>query len=229
MAVPEYAVPFRGLWACPCQVQWIPKFEDHLNRVIENFHGTLAIAQLIGLASASGDTHSGGGAADYWLTGSLADKVVAEARKAGADPTWHRQLPTWTASGEHVHSLLRGCPHLSVAAEVQVACVDRNDDGLTGDAPDSGPRPLSYRTWREGIDWMEEQAMAAYEQQLDQIIKQGDAAKKRDVALRGIIKDVADMVGDLADEVAQGDEQIKARITASRRKIEAAIAEADAS
>jgi hypothetical protein len=223
-----YAVPFRGLWACPCQAVWIPKFEAHCNRVISGFTGTLAIAQLIGLNPSSGDTHSKGGYGDYWLKGLMADRVVAEARQAGADPTWHRE-ENWDGKGggEHVHSGLRGCPHMSDAGKQQVYSVDHNDDGLAGTAPDSGPRPLSYRTWTEGIEWMEEQEMAQYEGQLALIIKQGEQSKARDVALRQIVKAQTEMLDALAEEVAQGDAEIKARITASRRKIEEAIVAAD--
>jgi hypothetical protein len=208
-------------------VIWIPAFEEHCNRVVAGFRGTLAIAQLIGLNPSSGDTHAGGGYGDYWLRGTMADLVVAEARKAGADPTWHRQ-PNWDGRGgdEHVHSGLRGCPHMSAAGLVQVGSVDRNDDGLAGTAPDSGPRPLSYRTWREGIEWMEEQEMANYEAQLALIIKQGQQSQKRDVALRKVMKEQGELLDLIADDVAEGDEEIKARITAARRKIEQAIDEA---
>ena len=227
MSLPAYAQPFRGLWACPCQIIWIPRFEQHLNRVIPNFRGTLAIAQLIGLNPSSGNTHAGGGYADYWLTGSLADKVVAEARKAGADMTWHRQ-PNWDGRGgdEHVHSGLRGCPHMSEAGLQQVYSVDHNDDGLSGTAPDSGPRPLSYRTWQEGIIWMEEQEMADYEGLLEQIVKQGEQAQKRDVALRQIVKAQGEVLEVLGEEVAKGDKRILNRLTEARRKVEQAIADA---
>lgn len=164
MTLPSYAVDFRGLPACPCQAEWIPAFEAHLRRTLSGFQGTLSLAQLIGFFGGSGGTHAKGGASDFWVTGHMADLVVAEARQMGADPTWHRRAG-WDGPGsdEHVHCVLRGCPHLSESARVQVACVDRNDDGLAGDALDSGPRPLSYRTWREGIDWAEEQDMASQE------------------------------------------------------------------
>lgn len=226
--IPAYAVQFRGMWACPCQAEWIPKFEAHLRRVIPGFKGTLGIAQLIGFFGGSGGTHAKGGAGDYWVFGGMADRVVAEARQAGADPTWHREAG-WDGPGsdEHDHSVLRGCPHLSDSAAAQVWAVDHNGDGLVGDAPDPGPRPLSGRTWREGIEWMEEQEMADYEGQLALIIKQGEASQKRDVALRQIVKAQGELIEALADNVAEGDSEIKARITASRRRLEAAIAEAE--
>src|SRR4051794_24297330 len=110
---PEYAVDFRGLPACPCQVTWIPELETELRRrgLIQ---GNLAIAQMIGLYEGSGGTHGdpegggfrkGGGVTDFWLTGHLADECVAVMREMGADPTWHRP-PGWDGAGgsEHVHS-----------------------------------------------------------------------------------------------------------------------------
>ena len=152
--LPSYAVTFRGLPACPCQVTWIPAYEHELQRrgIIT---GTLAIAQLIGTNPSSGSTHTTGGASDFWLTGQRADDAVWVARQMGADPTWHR-LAGWDNGGgsEHIHSVLRGCPHLSPTAAAQITAVDGNGDGIGGTTtPDPGPRPLSGRTWREGIAW----------------------------------------------------------------------------
>lgn len=167
---PPYAESLRGLPACPCQIAWIPMFEKHLNLVIPTFRGTLGFAQLIGTFSGSGSTHGdpngevgkkGGGLSDFWVTGNMARLVVAEARKAGADPTWHRG-PGWDGPGsdEHIHSGLRGCPHRTESALAQEWAVDHNGDGLVGNSPDPGPRPLSGRTWQQGIEWMEDQDMA---------------------------------------------------------------------
>jgi hypothetical protein len=158
MSLPSYAVDFRGRPACPCQAEWIPVFERELQRrgIID---GDLSIAQLIGGFIGSGGTHTGGGVSDFWLTGETADKAVWVARQMGADPTWHR-LAGWDAGGgsEHVHAVLRGCPHLSLSAQAQVISVDANGDGLGGTStPDPGPRPLSFRTWGEGIEWQRQQ------------------------------------------------------------------------
>lgn len=180
MTLPSYAVDFRGLPACPCQVEWIPAFEAELRRrgLIQ---GNLAIAQMIGLYEGSANTHGdpngeglrkGGGETDFWLTGTLAEAAVVVARQMGADPTWHR-LPNWDHAGgsEHVHSGLRGCPHRTVEAVGQEYAVDHNGDGLVGDAPDPGPRPLSGRTWKQGIEWAKEQA-AMEEQKIREIVRE---------------------------------------------------------
>lgn len=169
MSQPPYAVTFRGLPACPCQVEWIPAFEAHCRRVIPGLQGTLAIAQMIGLYEGSGNTHGdpsgkglrkGGGATDFWVTGALADLVVAQARQMGAPATWHRPR-NWDGDdgSEHVHSVLEGCPHATVEALLQIAAVYADGDGLVGNIPDPGPRPVPHRTWREGIEWAEEQDM----------------------------------------------------------------------
>jgi len=186
---PPYAVDFRGLPACPCQVAWIPELEIELRR-LGIIQGNLAIAQLIGLYEASGSTHGdpngaglrkGGGVTDFWLTGHTADQAVAVMRQMGADPTWRRG-PNWDHDGgsEHIHSGLRGCPHRTVQALAQEWAVDHNGDGLVGDAPDPGPRPLSGRTWREGIAWahqQQEEDMAQYADQLDKIEADAHAAR----------------------------------------------------
>jgi hypothetical protein len=154
----SYAVDFRGRPACPCQAEWIPAYEHELQRR-GILVGQIPIAQLIGGAEASGGTHATGGASDFWLLGAQADVAVMVARQMGADPTWHR-LPGWDGPGspEHVHSVLRGCPHLSSSARAQVIAVDADGDGIGGTStPDPGPRPLSGRTWREGIAWALEQ------------------------------------------------------------------------
>lgn len=149
---------FRGFPACPCQVAWLPVYEHELQRrgII---NGPLDIAQLIGGFIGSGGTHTTGGASDLWLIGVRADLAVWVARQMGADATWHR-LRGWDNGGgsEHVHAVLRGCPHLSLSARAQVISVDAGGDGLGGtDTPDPGPRPLSGRTWQQGIQWQQEQ------------------------------------------------------------------------
>lgn len=151
-----YAVDFRGRPACPCLVEWLPVYEAALLRegVIRQ---SLDIYQLIGGAAASGGTHADGGAFDV---GQTQPEAIAIARQMGADATWHRPY-NWDGAGgmEHTHGVLRGCPH-NTPARYQIAAVDAGFNGLGHlghGAPDDGPRPLSGRTWREGIAWAYQQ------------------------------------------------------------------------
>lgn len=47
MALPAYAVDFRGHPACPCQVAWLPVFEAEAQRR-GILSGPLPISQIIG-------------------------------------------------------------------------------------------------------------------------------------------------------------------------------------
>jgi hypothetical protein len=160
---------FAGKPCCSCQAQWLPAYQRaaQLRGLIP---GALHCFQLIGFFGGSGGTHAGGGAQDYAYRPGL----IALAREMGADATWYRPF-NWDGDGgiEHIHGVLRGCPHLSASARAQIVAVDNGGDGLLGTAPDNGPRPLSGRTWREGIAWalQQEDDMAdpATQAQLDRI------------------------------------------------------------
>lgn len=146
---------FRGKPACDCLVQWLPAYEAELQaRGI--LDGPLSIFQLIGSASASANTHSTGGAFDIVDLPGGEDLWVA--RQMGADATWSRKPPAFTP---HIHGVLRGCPH-NLPARYQIAAVDAGYNGLGAGGvggPDDGPRPLSHRTWQQGIAWhLERQA-----------------------------------------------------------------------
>lgn len=152
-----YAVDFRGFWACPCQAAWIPAVEAEANRrgwLI----GELHIWQLIGGAPASGGTHTHGGASDF---AQFDPRMIWLYRQMGADASWHRPHNWDNAGGmEHAHTVLTGCPHNSPAAyQIDAVRADYNGLGYQGHAaPDDGPRPLSGRTWQQGIAWAKEQA-----------------------------------------------------------------------
>lgn len=149
---------FRGKPACPCQIAWIPAYERELRaRGILPKRGTARIYQLIGGAVASGGTHATGGAID---DDQVSDDATWVARQMGADASWHRRY-NWDGRGgmAHAHRVLRGCPH-NGPARYQIVAVDGNFNGLgTGGrgGPDDGPRPLSGRTWEQGIAWHREQ------------------------------------------------------------------------
>lgn len=144
---------FRGFNACACLVRWLPVFEAELLRrgVIKH---NIDIAQLIGGAAVSGGTHTKGGAFDIWQH----DKItIYVARQMGADADWSRTR----AQGfdPHSHGVLRGCPH-NTPARYQITAVDDGYNGLGyagRGGRDDGPRPLSERTWQEGIAWAEAQ------------------------------------------------------------------------
>lgn len=164
MSLPSYAVYFRGHPCCPCQAKWLPVFEAECQRR-GLISGELPISQLIGLAATSGNTHSAGGAADFYPVSTIkqVDGIggfVWVARQMGADPTWRRPYNWDAAHGvEHVHSVLRDCPH-NGPARYQVVAVDQGFNGLGHlgqSAADTGPRPLSGRTWRQGIEWAKQQ------------------------------------------------------------------------
>lgn len=160
MTLPAYAVTFRGHPACPCQATWLPAFEAEAQRrgILK---GPLPLSQLIGGATTSAGTHSQGGADDtYPLTGIDVTAYVALSRDMGADATWHRPY-NWDGKGgvSHVHRVLTGCPHNGPAA-YQITAVRDGFNGLGHlgrGGPDTGPRPLSGRTWQQGITWAQHQ------------------------------------------------------------------------
>lgn len=157
MSLPSYAVMVQGHPGCPCQARWLPAFEHEAQRR-GILTGPLPISQIIGGDPRSGGTHVEGGADDtYPLTGVDVDAYVWLSRQMGADATWER--PTnWDGRGgvRHVHRVLTGCPH-NTPARYQIDAVRAGLNGLANHGPDTGPRPLSGRTWRQGIEWAKQQ------------------------------------------------------------------------
>lgn len=149
---------FRNLPACSCLIAWLPAYEAELQaRGI--LTGPLHIYQLIGGNPSSGGTHTTGGAFDVLDLPGNDDVWVA--RQMGADATWSRPKGWDGANGiAHIHGVLRGCPH-NLPARYQIAAVDAGFNGLGHlgqGAPDTGPRPLSHRTWEQGLAWQKAQA-----------------------------------------------------------------------
>jgi len=163
---PAYAVDFRGLPACPCLAAWLPVYEAELQRR-GILTGPLRIYQLIGSYSGSAGTHSTGGAFDILDLPGGEDVWVA--RQMDADATWERPY-NWDGDGgiAHTHGVLSGCPH-NEAARYQIYAVERGENGLANHGPDTGPRPLSGRTWRQGIAWAREQEDEMRPEDFDQI------------------------------------------------------------
>ena len=139
-------VMFRGYPACECLAEWLPVFEAELIRrgVIRS---SIDIAQLIGGAAASGGTHATGGAFDIWQHDPT---TIWVARQMGADATWARTRAQ--GFSPHAHGVLTGCPH-NGPARYQIDHVRAGLNGLVSRGRDDGPRPLSGRTWRQGIAW----------------------------------------------------------------------------
>lgn len=228
MSLPTYAVLFRGFWACPCQVEWIPAYEQHLRYLgILGPDEQIPIAQLIGGFPGSGGTHIGGGSSDFWLTGARAERAVWVARQMGADATWHR-LAGWDGPGsdEHVHSVPRACPHLAQSAKDQISAVDGNGDGLGGTStPDPGPRPLSFRTWREGVEWArlqeDDMADAATQKILADILDEAKATHNEVTALRGAEAERAQAARRRDEEVAAALDKLIASTSSAATKDQA--------
>lgn len=134
--------------ACTCLKAWLTAYQNELLRrgIIKR---SIDVFQLVGGATASAGTHSTGGAFDIAQT---SREAIVVARQMGADATWHRMPPSFD---HHTHGVLRGCPH-NGPARYQLDAVDAGYNGL-GDAGrgarDDGPRPLSGRTWKQGIAW----------------------------------------------------------------------------
>lgn len=141
---------FRGKPCCDCLAEWLPWYERVLlAKGIIRY--SLDIYQLIGGVAASAGTHRTGGAFDVAQRSTAALRV---ARDMGADADWWRRI-SQGFDIEHAHGVLRGCPHNS-PARYQISAVDAGYNGLGSGGRggrDDGPRPLSGRTWQQGIVW----------------------------------------------------------------------------
>lgn len=145
---------YDGLPACTCLAAWCPAFEAAIGRRVDWW-------QLVGDAPASANFHRGGGSGDC---PPLSEAELRIARNMGG-AAWNR----WWRDSDgdpnyHAHIRLNGCPHNTIA-QPQVADLNEGRDGTgplwdNAGVPDNGPRdgvrwPL--RTWREGIEWAEQQ------------------------------------------------------------------------
>ena len=125
---------FRGVLLDEYTIAWVHAMERKLGAKIDPIQGSYNV----GGVSASGGTHDGGGAIDFWCYGKPIPKVVNASREVGGD-AWHRQdLPgVWT---EHIHAIIRGNKKLSSSAQWQDGPLEwrasPGGDGLTGGTPD---------------------------------------------------------------------------------------------
>lgn len=181
---PGYGL-FRGRVACECLIKWLPVYERKLLEagVIKK---NIDIAQLTGSAAASAGTHSRGGAADLWQASATAIKI---SRQMGADAAWRRTPAQGFAL--HQHLVLRGCPHNS-PARYQITAVDAGYNGLGRNGrggKDDGPKPLSKRTWKQGIEWAEKD-MALSDADMNKLIK-----KMKEELFKADVVPIEDPVG----------------------------------
>jgi len=162
----------RNWPVCACLKAWLPVYQDALLAAGVIKRG-LDVWQTIGGAPASGGTHVSGQCVD---TAQTSTKAIRIARDMGADASWFRP-ENWDNSGggAHAHLNLRGCPHGSASADRQYTSVhqgvDHGKNGLANGAPDPGPKPLSKRTWAQGITYAEEHLMALSDADIDKIAK----------------------------------------------------------
>jgi hypothetical protein len=111
------------------------------------------VMQGIGGATASAGTHLNGCVTDYQY---VSDWHIWALRQMGADATWRRRY-NWDGKGgaEHVHSVLTSGPD-NANARYQITAVRDGYNGLGylgRAARDDGPRPLSGRSYTQGIQW----------------------------------------------------------------------------
>lgn len=139
---------------------WLTAYENEALRRGYLKQG-LDIEQTIGGAPASGGTHLKiNGKACCIDTANWSPEMVWLARQMGADATWHRKQ-NWDGRGgnPHCHINLRGIVNRNANYQYSstFSGVDHGHNGLANGAKDDGPKPLSHRTWQEGIAWAKAQ------------------------------------------------------------------------
>jgi hypothetical protein len=141
---------FKGKPTCECGAESLP-WVERVMLAKGLIRHSLDIYQLIGTASASAGTHRAGLVVDaaQWT-----DAMLRVWRDMGYDAGWRRST-SQGFSVVHVHAVARGCPHNN-QADYQIEAVDLGYNGLGFNGRggrDDGPRPLSKRTWQEGVAW----------------------------------------------------------------------------
>ena len=226
-------VQFRGLPACPCQAEWLPVFEQ-LAQARGILTGPLPLSQIIGGAVASGGTHATGGADDTWPLTTIRDvpAYVRLSRDMGADATWFRPR-NWDSKGgvAHVHRVLRGCPH-NGPARYQITAVDRGGNGLGSGGmggTDTGPRPLSGRTWREGIEWAKTQLeddVAAEDVWQFKLTEQDDKTKATERSAEWLLAQAHARAGAAERHARRAERAVEALAKAMGPQVHAAVLDA---
>lgn len=224
---------FRGRPCCDCQAEWLPVFEQ-LAQARGILEGPLPLSQIIGGAVASGGTHATGGADDTFPLTSIRDvgAYVRLSRDMGADGTWLRRAGWDGADGvAHVHRVLRGCPH-NGPARYQITAVDNGGNGLGRGGMggrDDGPRPLSGRTWREGIAWARTQLeddVAAEDVWQFKVTERDDETKATERSAEFLLADAHRRAGDAAKSARKAEAAVRALAKALGPEVEKAVAAA---
>ena len=210
--------------ACNCLREWLSVFRRLLRF---KGYGDVDIWQCTGGLSASGGTHSRGGAFDY--SGISYNKAML-AREMGAYATWPRN---WSGN-QHTHGVLSGCPHNEPARYQLVAMrvYRRNGLGYKGlEGPDPLPKPSRYRFWYEGIAWAEAQmgnkTTTTTQEDDDMPLSDADLAK----IIRGV-RDVSVQVGNDQETLGvatgrtrAGVRRLEAEVAALKARLDALAAE----
>lgn len=155
------AITWRGVVVCDC----MPALLDSLaagtphTPILAPTQGSYTAS-----VAASAQTHAGGGAIDFALSGWTDAQVwdaLTQARRRGL-VLWHRTPAQGFAP--HMHGIVDGCPHLSglsnpvlgtAAWQIREYRAGRN--GLAGRGADDGPRDYVGTTW---ADFLKEDDMA---------------------------------------------------------------------
>lgn len=140
--------------------KWLTAYQDEALRRGYLKQG-LDLWQTIGGAAKSAGTHLAvNGKACCIDTAQTSTQMVQLAREMGADATWHRKK-NWDGRGgmEHCHINLRGIVNKYANYQYTSTAygVDHGHNGLANGGKDDGPKPLSHRTWEEGIAWAKAQ------------------------------------------------------------------------
>lgn len=139
-----------GKKMCPCLKAVIPVAEANLRAIGAlppggTLAGKITQGSYNTSVSASGGTHSGGGALDVIYSLVNSDRKLAAFRNAGI--AMSRRM-TWEGPwANHGHGIVIGCIHASPAAKRQVTAYRNGRNGLSNNGPDTGPR-VPFVSWQ---------------------------------------------------------------------------------
>lgn len=158
-------------WPCtPVQKLWLTEFQaEAIRRTKAGLKGYirygLDIFQVVGGAPRSGGTHLVDPDSDEACCIDFANtsfEMIRLARDMGADATWKRPYNWDGRKGmAHGHINLRGLAnrYANYQYNSRKSGVDYGKNGLANGGKDTGPKPLSKRTYKEGIDWAKRQGL----------------------------------------------------------------------